>query len=67
MMPAPPVITATLFLRFSSFICSDLYYFFFYLSLNPSPRREGLKYLYIIFLPPSLLGEGGRGKRHFIF
>jgi len=40
----------------------------FCLSLNPppkrgrlSPRREGLKSLIYYWLPPSLLGEGGKG------
>jgi len=41
---------------------------FFFLSLNPppkrgrlSPRGEGLKSVIYVSLPPSLLGEGGKG------
>jgi hypothetical protein len=33
----------------------------FCLSLNPFPRGEGLKSLTYYRLPPSLLGEGGKG------
>ena len=56
---------ATLFFKFRSFIRLCFIFFFFNLSLNPYPRREG---------PPSLLGEEpvplrreGRGMRKFIF
>jgi hypothetical protein len=33
----------------------------FYLSLNPSPRGEGLNSLLLCRFPPSFLGEGGKG------
>jgi len=32
-----------------------------HLSLNPSPKREGLNQLIVFFLPPSLLGRRGQG------
>jgi hypothetical protein len=35
----------------------------FYLSLNPSPRREGLNIL-LILIPSSLPVEGGREMRN---
>jgi hypothetical protein len=35
----------------------------FYLSLNPSPKREGLNML-LILIPSSLQAEGGREMRN---
>jgi uncharacterized membrane protein YGL010W len=35
----------------------------FYLTLNPSPRREGLNYMNIILMHPFALGRRGWGMR----